>query len=111
VHFLPLLQSANRVQPGPHSDAAPQIATDTLRLRSLLGEWKRDTRLRVRTVQEWERAIRLFIEVNGDLSVPEITKRHVREFKRILLSLPSRMNARERSLKAPGIASRYAPSS
>lgn len=61
-------------------------ADDTL--QTAFAGWKKERERSPKTLAEYERALNLFIELRGDLSVVDITKGHARQFREALQDLP-----------------------
>jgi integrase len=61
--------------------------------------WKRQRERALGTLTEYERAIRLFVELHGDLPVVQIRKSHARLFREALQDVPQRRTGK--LLKAP----------
>jgi integrase len=61
--------------------------------------WKRQRERAPGTLSEYERAIRLFVELHGDLPVAQIRKNHARLFREALQDVPQRRTGK--LLKAP----------
>jgi integrase len=57
-------------------------------LRAAFEGWKKHRDPAERTLTEYERAIRLFTELHGDVPVGEIKRRHAREFRDALQDVP-----------------------
>jgi integrase len=66
--------------------------------------WKRQTEPAPGTLTEYERAIRLFVELHGDLPVSQIRKSHVRHFREALQAVPRRRIGKLLSATLPELA-------
>jgi integrase len=70
----------------PTITATAPSSTDTLSVA--FEGWKKHREPAGGTLAEYERAIRLFTELHGDLPVSEIRRRHAREFRQALQEMP-----------------------
>jgi hypothetical protein len=70
-------------------------------LREALEGWKKERERPAGTVHEYERAVEMFIEMYGDLSVAEIKKSHVRKFREAVQQVPQRRVGALRGAKLP----------
>jgi hypothetical protein len=68
-------------------------------LTAAFGGWKRQRERAAGTLSEYERAIRLFVELHGDLPVVQIRKSHARLFREALQEVPQRRTGK--LLRAP----------
>jgi hypothetical protein len=57
-------------------------------LRTALEGWKKERERSSSTVAEYERALHLFEQLNGDIPVASITKRHALKFREALQDIP-----------------------
>jgi integrase len=69
------------------SQSAP-VAAGTL--RDAVKGWQKERQRPAGTVHEYERAVEMFIELHGDLSVAEIKKSHARKFREAAQQVPQR---------------------
>ena len=61
-------------------------------LTAALEGWKRQREPSPGTLAEYERAVRLFVELHGDMPVVQIRKTHAREFREALQAVPVKRN-------------------
>ena len=71
--------------PAITSSASPTSGTT---LAAAFEGWKRDGAHSPRTLQDFEHAIKLFVQLHGDLSVGQIRKSHAREYRDALRDVP-----------------------
>ena len=83
--------------PRPAVGASPTPGGETL--TAAFEGWKRQRERAPGTVTEYERAIRLFVELHGDLPIVQIRKSHARLFREALQDVPQRRTGK--LLKAP----------
>jgi hypothetical protein len=83
--------------PLPAVGANPMPGGETL--TAAFEGWKRQRERAPGTVTEYERAIRLFVELHGDLPVVQIRKSHARLFREALQDVPQKRTGK--LLKAP----------
>ena len=83
--------------PLPAVGTPPTSTGETL--TAALEGWKRQREPSPGTLAEYERAVRLFVELHGDMPVVQIRKTHAREFREALQAVPARRNGE--LLKAP----------
>ena len=76
---------------------------DTATLDHLFTAWKGEKARPAKTVTEFDRAVRRFKELHGDLPAIAITKTHVREFKEALRKLPSALSGEQRAMPLPDL--------
>jgi integrase len=81
---------------GSQSDT---IAAGTL--RDAVKGWQKERQRPAGTVHEYERAVEMFIELHGDLSVAEIKKPHARKFREAVQQVPQRRVGTLRGAKLP----------
>ena len=79
-----------------------QVAGETL--RAAFEGWKRQNDPAPGTLVEYERAIRLFTELHGDLPVSQIRKSHVRQFREALQAVPRRRTGKLLNATLPELA-------
>jgi integrase len=72
-------------------------------LRAAFEGWKRERRPKKSAVTEYERAVRLFIELQGNLPVVQIKKRHARLFVEALQQVPRQRTSALLHLTLPQI--------
>ena len=77
------------------------VATGTL--RDAVKGWQKERQRPAGTVHEYERAVEMFIELHGDLSVAEIKKSHARKFREAVQQVPQRRIGAFRGAKGPSI--------
>jgi integrase len=81
----------------------PQVGTADVAtgatLRAAFEGWKRQREHPVRTLTEYERAIRLFAELHGHLPIVQIKRSHARQFREALRDVPRQRTGK--LLKAP----------
>jgi integrase len=70
-------------------------------LSAALQGWKKFADRPEGTVREFQHGINRFIELHGDLQIASITRRHVREFREALQSIPMRRSGALRSASLP----------
>ena len=75
------------------------VATGTL--RDAVKGWQKARQRPAGTVHEYERAVEMFIELHGDLSVAEIKKSHARKFREAVQQVPQRRIGALRGAKLP----------
>lgn len=73
-------------------------------LMSAFEGWKKHKEPSKRTIEEFERAIRLFIELHGDVPVGEITPRHARLFREALQNTPRKRTGDLRKMSLPELS-------
>jgi len=70
----------------------PALSADTPAsgdtLRAAFTGWQKARNPSPRTLQEYQRAVDLFVQLHGDLAVADIKKRHAREFREALQDVP-----------------------
>jgi integrase len=79
---------------------SPQ-ATVSGSLTTALEGWKKFADRPEGTVREFEHGINRFVELHGDLQIALITRRHVREFREALQSIPVRRSGALRNASLP----------
>jgi len=75
------------------------VATGTL--RDAVKGWQKERQRPAGTLHEYERAVEMFIELHGDLSVAEIKKSHARKFREAVQQVPQRRIGALRGAKLP----------
>ena len=70
-------------------------------ISTIYKSWKTERRPSSKLTSEWDKAIRRFTELHGDLPIKSVTRRHVSSFKDALLKLPARPSATIRKLPVP----------
>ena len=70
-------------------------------LSKLLVAWKKENHPAPKTVLEYERAVRRFIEFHDDIAPGEVTKTMVRQFKDALLDCPVVLSGEQRNATLP----------
>lgn len=70
-------------------------------ISAIYRSWKTERRPSSKLTSEWDKAIRRFTELHGDLPIKSVTRRHVSGFKDALLKLPARPSAALRKLPVP----------
>lgn len=83
-------------QPSPQS-------TESGSLTAALEGWRKYAERPVGTLREFEHAVSRFIQLHGDLSIAAINRRHVREFREALQSMPVRRTGSLREASLPQI--------
>jgi integrase len=73
-------------------------------LKAAFEGWKRHTEPSRRTTDEFERAIRLFTELHGDISIASITPMHARQFREALQAVPRRRTGALQNMTLPELA-------
>jgi len=73
-------------------------------LRAAFEGWKRQRERPLRTLDEYERAIRLFVELHGDLPVVQIKKSHARQFREALQDVPRKRTGKLLNASLPEVA-------
>ncbi len=68
----------------PNRDTAPISGT----LKDALAGWQRERDPQPGVVAEYERAIRLFTELHGDLPIAQIKRSHARQYREALQDIP-----------------------
>jgi len=68
-------------------------------LRAALEGWKRQRERPLRTLQDYERAINLFVQLHGDTPVNQIKRTHARQLREALQNVPRKRTGK--LLKAP----------
>ena len=66
--------------------------------------WKRQRERPLRTLTEYERAIRLFVELHGDLPIVQIKKSHARQFREALQDMPRKRTGKLLKASLPELA-------
>jgi integrase len=85
----------------PHASAS-----GGLHLMEMFNRWLDERKPPKKTELDFTTAIRRFIELHGDLSVPEINKAHVRTYKDALLRLPRSCSGEMRKMTLPQVLER-----
>ena len=70
-------------------------------LSEVYARWKAERRPGPKLTDEWDKALRRFQELHGNLAVNDVTRRQVSAFKDALLTLPSRPAKAIRELPMP----------
>jgi integrase len=73
-------------------------------LRDALEGWRKERSPSPGVLMEYERAVRLFNELHGDIAVAQITRTHARTFREALQELPSHRRAKLLNAKLPELA-------
>lgn len=73
-------------------------------LRDALEGWRKERSPSPGVLTEYERAVRLFNELHGDIAVTQITRTHARIFREALQELPSHRRAKLLNAKLPELA-------
>lgn len=88
----------------------PQVITSRVPVDSdgdtltvMFEKWKVSATRPLKTVKEFNRHVRRFVEIHGDLPVQSITKRHVSTFRETIAQLPAHMNHKTRKLTVPKV--------
>lgn len=66
--------------------------------------WQKERQRPAGTVHEYERAVEMFIELHGDLSVAEIKKSHARKFREAVQQVPQRRVGALRGASLPKLS-------
>jgi integrase len=88
--------------PLPAIGANPTPGGETL--TAAFDGWKRQRERAPGTLSEYERAIRLFVELHGDLPVVQIRKNHARQFREALQDVPQRRTGKLLKALLPEVA-------
>jgi len=72
-------------------------------LTGMFEKWKVAEKRPLKTINEFGRHVRRFVEIHGDLPVTALTKRNVVTFKEMVAQLPARMKHKTRKLPVPKI--------
>ncbi len=88
--------------PLPRPDTTAPATGETL--RAALDGWKRQRERPLRTVQDYERAIKLFAELHGDIRVDQIKRGHARRFQEALQDVPRKRTGKLLEAPLPEIA-------
>jgi integrase len=83
--------------PLPAIDLAQPPSGETL--RAAFEGWKRDRERSPRTLIDYDRATKLFVELHGDMPVAQIRRSHARQFREALQDVPHKRTGK--LLKAP----------
>jgi integrase len=83
--------------PLPATDTAPSPSGETL--KAAFEGWKRHRERSPRTLIDYERATKLFVELHGDIPVAQIRRTHARQFREALQDTPHKRTGK--LLKAP----------
>ena len=83
------------------------MAPDSLTLDGLFERWQRERKPAPRSVTECEFTVRRFRELHGRLSITDISRQHVREFREAMLQFPASLSNQEARLPLPEILRRY----
>ena len=94
------------LSPYPQAIDAPHASSSTLGvggplLSAIFDAWAKERKPRAKTLAEFSRPIRRFIELHGDIPAAAIDKRKVRDFKDALLKLPASMTWKMRDMPLP----------
>ena len=73
-------------------------------LSAAFAGWKKEAERPETTVAEAERAVRLFTELHGDMSIAAIKRSHVHAFRAALQSVPRQRAGKPVDLKLPELA-------
>ena len=73
-------------------------------MREALEGWRKERSPSPGVLIEYERALRLFNELHGDIAVAQITRTHARTFREALQELPSHRRAKLLNAKLPELA-------
>jgi integrase len=73
-------------------------------LQAAFEGWKRQRERPHRTLTEYERAIRLFVELHGDLPIVQIKKSHARQFREALQDMPRKRTGKLLKASLPELA-------
>ena len=84
----------------PTQEAAPATGT----LRDALTGWQKERSPSRGVLAEYERAVRLFTELHGDIPVAHIKRSHARLFREALQDLPRHRPNKLRHIPLPGLA-------
>jgi integrase len=80
------LVPSGQVPARPSEKPAPLHSQDGLPISQAFDRWYAERQPSERTKADWSRALRLFVELNGDLRLPEIGKRHLVAVKDALIA-------------------------
>jgi integrase len=107
VNSLKAAQARNRGEPVPTPPLVlphPQEAVTGGTLHEALEGWKKERNPSSGVLAEYERAIRLFRELHGELPVAQIKRTHARSFREALQDLPRHRAAKLLHAPLPELA-------
>lgn len=102
--------SAHEIEHYLEGDArATEVECDKapLCLSKALSLWEGESERAVRTVTEWRRSIRVFIELFGDLPVSQIKAADLRKYYKECMRLPKHVKRAEQALDARELLKKY----
>ena len=109
--FVKALQAVERRQKGEVVDTPRQLEPLVTvapsgggSLSAAFAGWKKEAERPETTVAETERAVRLFTELHGDMSIAAIKRSHVHSFRAALQSVPRLRAGKLARLKLPELA-------
>jgi integrase len=109
--FVKALQAVERRQKGEVVDTPQQLEPLGIvapsgggSLSAAFAGWKQEAERPETTVAEAERAVRLFTELHGDMSVAAIKRSHVHSFRAALQNVPRQRPGKLADLKLPELA-------
>jgi len=79
---------------------------DSETITTVFDKWDGSAKRPLKTVNEFRRHIRRFVEVCGDLPVDAITKRHISAYRETIVRLPTHLDHKTRKLPVPKILER-----
>ncbi len=88
----------------PKPVGATATGSESNRLSAAFAGWQRELARPSGTIAEHERAVRLFIELHGDVPVASIKRSHAHQFREALRALPRHRPGTLRSMKLPELA-------
>lgn len=90
VHALKAIEKRNAGEPveTPKAARGPSGSLGGGSLRDALDGWDKERTRPLGTVHEYKRAVEMFIQLHGNLSVAEIRKSHARQFREALQLVP-----------------------
>lgn len=84
----------------PHGEAA---VVEGSTLSAAVEGWRRATTPAQGTATEFGHAVKRFVELHGDMPVPRITKRHIRQYREALQCIPLRRVGELRGATLPAL--------
>jgi hypothetical protein len=107
VRAIRAIQQRHRGEP-VETPPLPTVATAAVitgdSLQTAFEGWKRQRERPNRTLTEYERAIRLFVELHGDLAIVQIKKSHARHFREALQDVPRKRTGKLLEASLPEMA-------
>ena len=97
-------QAGEPIETPPLPQAVMTASATGETLHAAFDGWKRQREHPAGTLDEYERAIKMFAELNGDLPVAQIKRNHGRQFREALQEVPARRSGKLLNASLPELA-------